>query len=110
MTSLISIKEFEKIDLRVVRVVKAESIPGMRKILKVTVDIGKGELREIIAGGAEIYSPEYFVGKNFVAIVNLEPKRIAGITSEGMLLAADLQGKPVWITVSEDVPPGTKVR
>lgn len=107
---MISIKDFEKVDLRVVRVVKAEPIPGMKRILKVTVDIGKGELRQMVAGGAEIYTPEYFVGKNFVAVVNLEPKRIAGINSEGMLLAADLQGKPIWITVSEDIPPGTKVR
>lgn len=110
MTDLISIKEFEKIDLRVVKVVKAEPIPGMRRILKVTVDLGKGESREIVVGGAETYDPEYFIGKNFVAVVNLEPKRIAGITSEGMLLAADLQGKPVWIVVGEEVPPGTKVR
>jgi len=88
---------------------EATRIPGKTKVLKVKVDIG-GEVREMIVGGAEHYPPEYFVGRLFVALVNLEPKRIAGTLSSGMLLAADYQGRPYWLTVDGEVPPGTKVR
>ncbi|RLE49970.1 MAG: tRNA-binding protein [Candidatus Methanomethylicota archaeon] len=106
----ISYNDFSKIDIRIGKVTKAERIPGRRKILKLTVDLGEEKPRTIIAGGAEYYSPEYFEGKLFVVIANLEPKTIAGIKSEGMLLAADLNGKPVWLIVDGEVPPGTKVR
>lgn len=105
----VSLRDFEKISLKIGRVVSAERIPGMKKILKVKVDVGE-KMLEMIAGGAEYYTPEYFVNRRVVVITNLEPKVIAGVRSEGMLLAADLGGRPVWLTVDEDVPPGTKVR
>jgi len=105
----ISLKEFERLDIRVVKVLEAERIPGLSKILKVKVDVG-GEVREMVVGGAQFYDPEYFKGKLFVALVNLQAKRIGGVVSEGMLLAADLNGRPVWLTVYEEVPPGTKVK
>ena len=104
-----TMKDFEKLDLRVVKVISAERIPGMKKLLRAKVDVG-GETREMILGGGDTYSPEYFAGKLTVAIVNLEPKSIAGVESRGMLLAADLGGRPVWLTVDREVPPGTKVR
>jgi methionine--tRNA ligase beta chain len=107
--SLATMKDFEKLDLRVVKVISAERIPGMKKLLRAKVDVG-GETREMILGGGDTYSPEYFAGKLTVAIVNLEPKSIAGVESRGMLLAADLGGRPVWLTVDREVPPGTKVR
>jgi tRNA-binding EMAP/Myf-like protein len=69
-----------------------------------------GEVREMVVGGAQFYSPDFFNGRLFVAVVNLQAKQIGGVTSRGMLLAADLKGRPVWLTVTEDVPPGTKVR
>jgi len=105
----ISFKEFERLDIRVVKVLEAERIPGMTRILKLKVDVG-GETREMVVGGAQYYPPEFFVGKLFVALVNLEAKRIAGVESKGMLLAADYGGKPFWLTVEGEVPPGTKVR
>lgn len=81
----------------------------MKKILKVQVDIGE-RTAQAIAGGAEYYEPASFIGKRVVVLTNMETKTIAGVKSEVMLLAADHQGKPIWITVEEDVPLGTKVR
>ncbi len=104
-----SFNDFEKLSFRVGKITTAEKIPGMRKILKVTVDIGE-RTTQAIAGGAEFYEPDSFIGKRVVVLTNMEPKTIAGVKSEVMLLAADLQGRPVWLTVDEDVPAGTKVR
>lgn len=106
----VTLNEFGKLDVRVGKVVKAEKIPGMKRILRLEVDIGQEKVRQMIAGGAEIYPPEFFVGRTVVVLTNLEPKKIAGTKSEGMLLAADYQGKPYWLTVEGEVPAGTKVR
>ncbi len=106
----ISIDEFMKSDIRVVNVVKVEAIPERSKILKLTVDIGSDTLRTMIVGGADYYPPEFFAGRKFVALVNLSSRRIAGVESQGMLLAADVGGKPVWLTVEGDAPVGTRVR
>jgi len=106
----IGFEDFMKVDIRIGRVLKAERIPGKKRILKLIVDVGEEKPRTIIAGGAEFYTKEYFEGKLFVVVTNLKPKVIAGVKSEGMLLAADYKGKPFWLTVDGDVPPGTKVR
>ena len=105
----VSMKDFEKLALRVGKITAAERVPGMKKILKVQVDVGD-RVAQAIAGGAEFYEPSSFVGKRVVVLTNMETKTIAGVKSEVMLLAADLQRKPVWLTVEEDVPPGTKIR
>lgn len=105
----VSMKDFGKFVLKVGKITAAERIPGMRKIMKVRVDIGD-VTAQAIAGGAEHYEPASLVGKRVVVVTNMEAKTIAGVKSEVMLLAADLGGKPVWLTVEEEVPPGTKVR
>lgn len=105
----VSFKDFEKLELKVGKITSAERIPGMKKILKVQIDTGD-RVAQAIAGGAEFYEPAAFVGKQVVVLTNMESKTIAGVKSEVMLLAADLQGKPIWLTVEEEVPPGTKVR
>ena len=105
----VSFNDFQKLTLKVGRITAAERIPNMKKILKVQVDIGDRKA-EAIAGGAEFYEPSSFIDKQVVVVTNMEPKIIAGIKSEVMLLAADLRGKPVWVTVASDVPPGTTVR
>lgn len=104
----ISIGDFQKLDIRVCKVLSAEPIPGRSRILKLKVDLG-GEVREVVVGGAEYYKPDYFVGKLFVILANLKPKKIAGTLSKGMLLAADVGGKPIWLTVDGYAPPGSKV-
>ena len=109
MNNYITYEEFKKLDIRVCRVLKAERIPGRTKLLKLVVDLGD-EKRTLVAGGAEYYEPEYFVGKLLVMVANLQPKRIAGVESQGMLLAAVVDNeKPVWLTVDGEVPPGSRV-
>ena len=105
----ISYDEFSKLDLRIAKIVSAEKIPGKSKIVKGIIDLGQ-EKREVIIGGAEYYQPENLIGKTVVVVANLESRKIAGINSNAMLLAADLDNKPVWLTVSEDVPVGTQIK
>ncbi|KAG2475865.1 MAG: tRNA-binding protein [Nitrosopumilaceae archaeon] len=105
----ISYDEFSKLDLRIAKIVSAEKIPGKSKIVKGVIDLGQ-EKREVIIGGAEYYQPENLIGKTVVVVANLESRKIAGINSNAMLLAADLDNKPVWLTVSEDVPVGTQIK
>ena len=104
-----SFSDFQKLAFRVGKITAAEKIPNMKKILKVQVDVGD-RTAQAIAGGAEFYEPSSFVGKQVVVLTNMEPKVIAGVKSEVMLLAADLNGKPIWVTISDDVPAGTIVR
>ena len=106
----ISIEEFERLDIRVGKVLKAERVPRSRKLIRLEVDLGEKGLRQLVAGIAGYYEPEELVGMNIVVLANLKPKKIMGIESRGMLLAADIGGRPVLLTVAEDVPPGTKVR
>ncbi len=105
----VSLEEFSKMDIRVGKVVEAGKVSGAKKLVKLLVDIGEDEPRQIIAGIAEYIDPETLPGKNVVVIANLEPRKFMGLESRGMLLAADFNGKPVLLTVEEDVPPGTKV-
>jgi len=104
-----SFNDFQKLVFKVGRITDVERIPNMKKIFKVQVDIG-GRTSQAIAGGAEFYEPTSFVGKQVVVVTNMESKLIAGVRSEVMLLAADVNGRPVWVTVGEEVPPGTTVR
>jgi tRNA-binding protein len=105
----ITLKDFEKLSLKVGKIVTAERIPGLTKVMKVEVDVGERRARAI-AGGAQYYSPQDLLGKRVIVVANMESKTIAGIRSEVMLLAADLNGRPVWITTEGDVPVGTTVR
>ncbi|MBS7248117.1 MAG: methionine--tRNA ligase subunit beta [Candidatus Freyarchaeota archaeon] len=97
-------------DIRVGRVVEAERVAGAKKLVKVLVDLGEEKPRQVVAGIAEYVNPESLLGKNVVVLANLEPKKFMGLESRGMLLAADVNGKPVLLTVEESVPPGTRVR
>ena len=105
----ISYDDFTKLDLRVAKIDSVEAIPGKSKIVKGIVDLGD-EKRVVIIGGADYYQPEDLVGKTVIIVANLEPKKLAGIESNAMLLAADVNDKPYWLTVIEDVPLGTKIK
>jgi len=105
----ITYDDFTKLDLRIARIVYTETIPGKSRIIKGVIDLGD-EKREVIIGGAEYYQPGELVGKTVVVIANLEPRKIAGFESNAMLLAADVNDKPFWLTVQEDVPLGTKIK
>ncbi|MEM2133658.1 MAG: methionine--tRNA ligase subunit beta [Candidatus Jordarchaeaceae archaeon] len=108
--TVITFKEFQKMDLRIGKVLTAEKVPNTKKLIKMNVDIGQGETRQIIAGMAEHLKPENLTGKSVVVLVNLEPKEFMGLQSRGMILAADLNGRPILITPEEETPPGTKIR
>jgi tRNA-binding protein len=107
--TLITYDDFAKLDMRVAKVIEVEKIPGKSKIVKGVIDLGD-EKRDVIIGGAEYYLPEELVGKTVIALVNLEPRKIGGIESGAMLLAADLNDKPFWLTVPDDVTLGTKIK
>lgn len=104
----ITYEDFAKLDLRVGKVVSVEKIKGMTKVMKAVVDLGS-ERRDLIVGGAEYYEPEYFTDRTVIVVANLAPKKVAGIMSNGMLLAADVNGKPIWLTVADNAPPGSKI-
>lgn len=105
----ISIDRFFETELRVARIVAADPIQGADKLLKLRVDLGDQE-RQLVAGVAQFYGAEDLVGKNIIVVTNLQPARIRGVESNGMLLAADIDGRPVVATFEEPVPPGTRVR
>jgi methionine--tRNA ligase beta chain len=105
----INIQQFFETELRVARIVAAERVPNADKLLKLRVDLGDEE-RQLVAGIALAYEPDALVGKRIVVVANLQPARIRGVESQGMLLAADLGGKPILATFDEEVPAGTPVR
>lgn len=107
--SYITYSDFTKLDLRVAKIISTEPILGKSKIIKGVIDLGQ-EQRTVIIGGAQYYNPEDIVGKIVIAIINLEPKTMAGIESNAMLLAADVDDKPFWLTVNEDVPLGSPIK
>ena len=111
-TPKISIDEFFKIELRVGRVVSAEAVPKSRKLIKIQLDTGDGE-RQVLAGLLGSYDPESLVGRTVVFVANLKPAKLAGLESNGMILAASGPdgGKPVLLTVEdpEAAGPGSRV-
>lgn len=109
MSTTITLEEFMRVELRVAKVLDAERIPGTKKLLKLTIDLG-GETRQIVAGIGEVYKPEELKGRLIVVVANLAPKKIRGVVSQGMLLAADAPEGPVLIVPEREVKPGTRVR
>ena len=105
----ISYDDFTKLDLRVAKILEVEKIPGKTKIVKGEIDLGD-ETRNVIIGGAEFYEPDDLIGKTVIVVANLEPKKMAGVESNAMLLAADINDKPFWLTVDSEVPSGTKIK
>jgi methionyl-tRNA synthetase len=107
----IGIEDFAKVELRSGVVKSAERIQGADKLLKLLVDIGD-EVRQVLAGIALSYAPEDLVGRKVVIVTNLAPRKMRGLESNGMLLAASVgpDGKPVLCTFAEDVPAGAKVK
>jgi tRNA-binding protein len=96
--SLIGIDDFRRVDLRVAKVIEAAKVEGSKKLIKLVVDLG-AEKRQIIAGLAEYYKPEDLVGKYVVIVANLQPKKMMGLESQGMLLATC--DKPVLLTIEK---------
>lgn len=104
----ITLDEFRRVDLRVAEVVAAEPVARSRKLLKLTLSLGT-ETRTVVAGIAEHYRPAELVGRKVVMVVNLEPARLMGVNSEGMVLAGTTDDRLALLTVDRDLPAGTPV-
>jgi methionyl-tRNA synthetase len=106
----ITIDDFAKVELRVAQVKTAEKVKGADKLLRLEVDLGD-EVRQIVAGIAEAYAPETLVGRKVVIVANLQPRKLRGLESNGMIVAASLEGgKPVLAGFLEDVPVGSRLK
>lgn len=108
---MITIDDFAKIELRVAQVKFAEKVKGADKLLRLEIDLGY-EQRQILAGIAKAYDPEKLIGRKIVIVANLQPRKLRGLESNGMLLAASLgeEGQPVLAGFLEDVPVGAKLK
>lgn len=112
LAETIAIDDFARVDLRVATVLEAERVPKADKLLRLIVDIGEPEPRQILAGIAQHYTPESVVGRKIIVVANLAPRKLRGLESNGMLLAASVgeEGKPVLATFIEDVPNGARLK
>jgi methionyl-tRNA synthetase len=106
----ISIDDFAKVEMRVGQVKVAEKVKGADKLLRLEVDLGT-EVRQVVAGIAEAYAPETLIGRKVVIVANLAPRKLRGLESNGMIVAASIEGgKPVLASFLEDVPVGTRLK
>jgi len=106
----ITIDDFMKVQLLVGEILAAEPVPNATKLLRLAVQTGEDETRTILSGIAEFYKPEDLVGKQVVVVANLLPRKMRGIESQGMLLAADVDGRAVLVHPDAMVPAGSRVR
>jgi methionyl-tRNA synthetase len=110
-TEKIGIEDFAKVEMRVGQIQTAERIAGADKLLKLTVDIGS-EVRQICAGIAQFYEPEKLIGRKVAVVVNLAPRKLRGVESNGMIVAASVgpEGRPVLAGFLEDVEVGARLK
>lgn len=111
----ITIDVLKQIDIRIGKIISAEPIEGSEKLLKLQVDFGPSassglnEIRQILSGIAKFYTPEELIGKQCPFIINLEPRKMMGLESQGMLLATGVDGSAVLLHPDKDVPEGAKI-
>lgn len=108
MVEEISLRDFKKLDLRVGTVAEVERIPGSEKLYKLQVDMG-GEMRQIVTGLVGYYTEEELKGKVIIVLTNLKPAKIFGVSSNGMLLAAEFDGQLALLTTDRSIPNGAKI-
>ena len=107
--NLLSIDQFFKTKLVVGTIREAEQVPKSKKLIRLMVDLGEPELRQLVAGIAERYQAEDLVGRQIVVVANLKPAKLMGVESQGMLLAANVESAPFLLSPDAEVPPGTVV-
>lgn len=107
---MITFDDFKKLEIRIGKVVSVEKITETDKLLKFIFDLGD-EKRQIIAGMAEFFPDlSKLIGKEMPILVNIEPRKFKGYKSEGMIMAADVGGKPILLHPEKDIPPGTIIK
>ncbi|UCD00461.1 MAG: methionine--tRNA ligase subunit beta [Promethearchaeota archaeon] len=108
----IDYQDFLKLDIRVGLVKSCEIVPKSKNLYKLLVDCGEKKLRQIVAGISQFYSVEELIEKKIIVLTNLKPRKIMGIESHGMLLAADINNEPFLLKIDErkPVPPGSKIK
>src|SRR3989344_6509490 len=105
---IVRIEDFAKLEFKVGTVLEAEALEESEKLIKLKVDIGEESPRQILAGLKQFVNAPDLIGKQIIVIANLEPRMMMGNESNSMLLAADTDNGPVFLTTSRQVPPGTK--
>ena len=106
---MIGYSDFQRLDLRIGKIISSARVEGTDKLIKLEVDLGN-ENRQIVAGMAEFFEPTYLIGKLVPVLVNLEPRKFRGLESQGMILAADFDGRPILLHPETEVPPETIIR
>jgi len=106
---MVSIDDFAKMDIRVGTVTSAGPHPNADKLIVLNVDLGEPEARQLVAGLKQWYSPEDLIGKQIVVLANLEPAKLRGVESQGMLLAASDNAGVAVLTLNRQTAPGSKV-
>ena len=104
----LSIDEFRRVELRAGRILEAERVPKSNKLVRLIVDFGT-ERRQIVAGIGKKYAPEQLTGKTCPFVCNLQPAKLMGVESNGMIMAGNLEGEPVLLQFLEEVPPGSRI-
>jgi len=107
---VVSFEEFSKMDLRVGKITKAEPVAGSKNLIKLFIDVGGGETRQAVAGIAQYYSPKELEGKQVAVIANLQPKKLFGIESNVMILAAEDEATVSMLLPDRAVKVGSKIR
>lgn len=108
-TGIIEYADFQKLDLRIGRVLECEQHPNADKLLRLMVDIGEEKPRQILAGIAEFYRPEELVGRQVTVVANLAARKMRGLESQGMVLAVRNEKELELLSLAADVPPGSKI-
>ena len=107
---IIDYEDFAKLMIKIAKIISVEEIPKSDKLLKLTINIGGDDERIIVAGIKESYSGEDLVGTQIVVLTNLKPRKVFGVESNGMLLAASIDGKAVLLRPDKEVLEGSKIR
>ena len=107
---MVTIDDFSKLEFKVGKVMSADPIEGSEKLLKLMVDVGEDQPRQILSGIAKWYTADDLVNNSFIFITNLAPRMMMGLESQGMLLAAESDDQPVPLVPLTEVAPGAKIR
>ncbi len=106
---MINFEDFQKLEIKIGKIVSAEKIEGSDKLLKLEADFGN-EKRQVVSGIARQYAPEDLEGKEAPFLVNMEPRTLKGVESSAMILAVSVEGKAVLLHPDQEVPPGSEVK